>query len=64
MKKVFVDFVEHHIYSVEVEIPDNLSPEEELDWVMENRDILFESKWPDPIEIETDWDSLNVYEVS
>ena len=64
MKKVFVDFVEHHMYSVEAEIPDNLTKDEEIDWVINNRDLLFDGVWPQPIDIETDWDSFQVNEVN
>jgi len=63
MKKVIVDWVEDHIYSAEIEIPDNLSPEEELDWVMNNTDD-WGLEWHEPIQIETDWDSFYVHEVN
>ena len=63
MKKVYVDWVEHHIYSAEIEIPDNLSPEEELDWVINNTDE-WDMHWLAPDEINTDWDSFQVYGVN
>jgi len=59
MKKVTVEWVETHKYSADIEVPDNLSHKEELDWVMNNTD-----KWGMglgfPDDIETDWDSFNI----
>ena len=63
MKKVYVDWVEHHVYSAEIEIPDNLSPEEERDWVLNNTDE-WEMDWREPDEINIDWDSFYVNEVN
>ena len=63
MKKVIVDWVEHHIYSAEIEIPDNLSPEEELEWVIHNTDD-WGMDWREPDEINIDWDSFYLNEVN
>lgn len=63
MKKVTVQWTEFHNYSAEIEIPDNISPEEELDWVMKNTDE-WEMDWREPDEINTAWDSFQVYEVN
>jgi hypothetical protein len=63
MKKVKVFWTEFHNYSAEIEIPDNLSKEEELDWV---EDWAIDAL-PDPshklYEINTDWDSFHIEEM-
>jgi len=56
MKKVTVNWCEMHYYEAEIEIPDNLSHEDELYWVVGNK-----HKWDEgiaPYEICTDWDSF------
>ena len=63
MKKVTITWTEFHNYEAVIEIPDNLSPQEEIDWVTLNTDD-WGMGWREPIEIETDWDSFNVYEMS
>jgi hypothetical protein len=59
MKKVTVYWTEFHNYSQDIEIPDNLSNEEELDWVMNNTD-----EWGmglgSPDDINTDWDGFYI----
>ena len=62
MKTVQVQWNETHSYSAEIEIPDNLSKEEELDWVMNNTDD-WGMGWREPDEINTDWDTFYVEEV-
>ena len=62
MKTVQVLWSETHSYSAEIEIPDNLSHEEELDWVMNNTDD-WGMGWREPDEINTDWDSFYVEEI-
>ena len=62
MKTVEVYWSEIHHYSAEIEIPDNLSHEEEVDWVMNNTDD-WGMGWREPSEIATDWDSFSVEEV-
>jgi len=62
MKKVTVQWTEFHNYEAEIEIPDNLSNEEELDWVMNNTDVWgMDSR--EPFEIETAWDSFSIEEI-
>jgi hypothetical protein len=66
MKKVKVSWTEFHYYEAEIEIPDNLSHEEEIDWVMNNTDDWGKSPefgWREPYEINTDWDSFEIDEV-
>ena len=62
MKKVIISWCEMHNYEAEIEIPDNLSPQEEIDWVVNNTDD-WGMGWREPTEIETDWDSFQVEEV-
>jgi hypothetical protein len=62
MKKVTVSWTEFHSYSTEIEIPDNLSNEEELDWVINNTND-WSMGWHKPFEIETAWDSFVIDEV-
>ena len=57
MKKVTVYWTEFHSYSADIEIPDNISNEEELDWVMNNTDVWGMDSH-EPFEIETAWDSF------
>ena len=57
MKKVTIQWTELHNYEAQIEIPDNLSHEEELDWIMNNKDD-WEMDWREPYEISTDWDSF------
>lgn len=59
MKKVTITWTEFHNYEAEIEIPDNLSHEEELDWVMNNTDD-WGMGWREPDEINTDWDSFEI----
>lgn len=63
MKKVTVQWAEFHNYEAVIEVPDNLSHEEELDWIMNNTDV-WEMGWREPYEINTAWDSFQVYEVN
>lgn len=60
MKKVTITWTEFHNYEAEIEIPDNLSHVEELDWVMNNTD-----EWGmglrEPDDINTDWDSFDIH---
>jgi hypothetical protein len=58
-KKVLVNWCEKHYYETEIEIPDNLSPEEEIDWVICNTDE-WKHCWLEPYEIVTDWDSFEI----
>lgn len=62
MKEVTVCWTELHNYSADIEIPDNLSHEEGLEWVMKNTDE-WGMGWREPDEIETDWDSFHIGEV-
>jgi len=65
-KKVVVNWCEMHYYEAEIEIPDNLSYEEEIDWIINNTDDWGKSPefgWHEPYEICTDWDSFEVDEV-
>ena len=61
MKKVQVLWNETHSYSAEIEIPDNLSKEEELDWVMDNTDDWATVAEPD--DINTEWDTFYIEEI-
>ena len=59
MKKAKVQWTEFHNYEVEIEIPDNLSKEEEVDWVMNNSDDW--GMWSSiPYDIVPHWDSFHV----
>lgn len=62
MAKKIVHWSELHSYEVEIEIPDGLFPKEEIDWLMNNPS----SSWPGgnhyPYDIETDWDSIEIYD--
>ena len=58
-KKVVVQWTELHNYEAEIEVPDTLTEEEELDWIMYNTDE-WEMGWREPYEINTDWDSFKV----
>jgi len=51
-----------HYYEAEIEIPDNLFYEDEVDWVVNNTDdcILTNSRI---VYISTDWDSFVVEDV-
>ena len=62
MKKVKVNWCETHYYEAEIEIPDNLSYEDEVDWVVNNTDD-WGLAWREPYEISTDWDSFEVEDV-
>ena len=61
-KKVRVEWVETHCYDAEIEVPANLSKEDELDWVLNNK-----SEWDTglrkPYEINADWISFEIYGV-
>ncbi len=60
MKTVQVHWTETHSYSAEIEIPDNLSHEdEEVKWITLNTDE-WEMGWREPYEIKTDWDSFYI----
>jgi hypothetical protein len=61
MKKVTVYWTEFHSYSAEIEIPDNLSNKEEMNWIKENTSE-WEMDWREPFEIETAWDSFVIEE--
>jgi hypothetical protein len=63
MKKVIVNWYETHHYESEIEIPDNLSHEEEIDWITLNTDD-WGMGWSEPYEIITDWDSFEVWDDS
>lgn len=63
MKKVQIMWTEFHNYEAEIEIPDNLSHEEELDWVMNNTDE-WGMGWREPDEINTDWNSFYVEDLA
>ena len=60
MKKVTITWTEFHHYEAEIEIPDDLSHEEELDWVMNNTDE-WGMGWRESDDINTDWDSFNIH---
>lgn len=62
MKKVQVYWSEFYNYSAEIEIPDNLSNEEELDWIMNNTHD-WGMGWHKPYEVNTDWDSFYIEEM-
>ena len=63
MKKVQVQWTEFHNYEAVIEIPDNLSPEEEIDWVTLNT-ADWGIEWFEPYHINIDWYSFQVYEVT
>ena len=62
MEKKIVRWTEVHYYEAEIEVPDGLFPDEETDWLMNNPS----SSWPGgnhyPYEINTDWDSIEIYQ--
>ena len=58
-KKVTVSWTEFHNYEAEIEIPENLSSEEAIDWVTKHTDD-WGMGWREPYEINTDWDSFGV----
>ena len=62
MKKVKVNWCEMHYYEAEIEIPDNLSSSEEVDWVINNQ-LPWGMGLREPYEICTDWDSFEVEDV-
>jgi len=56
MKKVTVNWTEFHNFSIEMEIPNNLSHEEELEYAI-HADLESD---PEPYEINIDWDGLEI----
>ena len=62
MKKVRVEWVETHCYEAEIEVPDGLSNEDEMDWVINNK-FEWDTGLREPYEINTDWDGFEIYEV-
>jgi hypothetical protein len=59
MRKVEITWTEFHDYSAEIEVPDNLSDKETLDWIQSHTDE-WGMGWQSPDDIETDWESLRV----
>ena len=60
-RKVQVEWVETHCYAAEVDVPNNISEEDELDWVLKNK-----SGWDagcESYDIHIDWLSFQIYEV-
>ena len=55
MKKVTVYWTEFYNFSTEMEIPDNLSHDEELDYAMHNLENGHE-----PYEKNRDWDGFEI----
>ena len=60
--KVQVYWSEITHYTGEIEIPDNLSKEEELNWVRNNTNE-WEMDWREPDVIDIYWDTFYVEEV-
>ena len=58
---VRIRWTETHHYEAEIEIPDGLDPEEQVEWVQNNTDE-WGLGWRDPDEINTDWDSFEIRE--
>jgi len=59
MKKVTVYWTEFHNFSIEMEIPNNLSHEEELEYAIHAD--LFPIRTPmEPYEINIDWDGVEI----
>ena len=63
MKKVKVYWTDLHHYSAEIEIPDNLSKEEEMYWVEDWAIIELPDPSHKPTQIIFDWDSLSIEEM-
>ena len=57
MKKVKVQWTEFHNYEVEIEVPEGLTSNEEMNFVMSEYCYFPLS---DPYEVNTDWDSFDV----
>jgi hypothetical protein len=62
MKKVIICWTEFHNYEAEIEIPEGLTKEEEIDWITLNTDE-WDADRREPYEINTDWDSFEIEEV-
>ena len=62
MKKVVVHWIEIHKYEAEVEIPEGMTKEEELDYVSLNSES-WEIYWREPYAVDIDWDSFEVEDV-
>ena len=58
-KTVTIEWTEFHNFEAEIEIPENLSGEEALDWVMMNTDT-WGMDWREPYDINTDWDTFEI----
>jgi len=60
-KKKIVRWTEFHNYEAEIEIPEGLDADEEIEWVTNNPGT-WSAGWHDPYEINTDWDSFEIDE--
>jgi hypothetical protein len=58
-KSVTILWTELHHYEAKIEIPENLSHEEEIDWIILNMDTCG-MKPREPWGMNTDWDSIHI----
>jgi len=58
-KTITIQWTEFHNFEDEIEIPENLSGEEAIDWIFKNTGP-WGLDWREPYEIVTDWDSFEI----